>query len=124
MSQPPPRAPVAVIVDDEPDVCAVVGAMVKSTGHIVLTAQRAQDALDILAAQPHAAVLVTDIVLGGPANGFELAFQARQLHPQLKVVYMSGYHKPPPPAYPLFGPLLRKPFRQSELEAVLRGHAC
>ena len=36
-------------------------------------------------------LLLTDVVLSGPINGAELGRQARAKHPELAVVFMSGY---------------------------------
>ena len=58
----------------------------------------------------------------GEMDGFELAHQAKQLRPDLRVAYTSGYSK----EIPLgenglgYGPMLPKPWRQDQLVRTIR----
>ncbi|MCA2012135.1 response regulator [Cereibacter sphaeroides] len=44
-----------------------------------------------LAAAPDIAILLTDVGLPGGMTGRELAAQARADHPDLRIVFMTGY---------------------------------
>ena len=58
---------------------------------MVLTAENGDTALSILADHPDKVhLLVADEVMPG-MNGKELFIKAREIYPDLKVLYMSGY---------------------------------
>ena len=68
-------------------------------------------------------LLLTDVVLPGGMSGQALAEEAATRHPEIKVLYMSGYAQV---AMKHSGqidndaPLLQKPFRMPELARKLR----
>jgi two-component SAPR family response regulator len=63
-------------------------------------------------------LLVSDIVMSGGIDGFNLAEQARMLLPGLPVLLMSGY--PAGGAEKCHIPILRKPYRRDELARQIR----
>jgi CheY-like chemotaxis protein len=88
----PPRGKGTILVaEDEEMLRRMVGNLLTSSGYEVLTARDAEDA--VLRCKEHAGpidLLLTDIVMPG-RSGRELAVQAAELYPGLKVIYMSGY---------------------------------
>jgi CheY-like chemotaxis protein len=104
-----------LVVDDDEDVLEVAAAMIEDLGFSVLRATSGAAALDLFAANPDIALLVTDIVMPG-MDGWELARAAKRRNPDLKVLYMSGYIKNrgslPADEY---GPVLSKPWRTQQL---------
>src|SRR5262249_23047669 len=72
-----------------------------------------REALDVLRSQPAIALLFTDVVMPGPLDGFSLAHEAKKMHPDLRVVYASGYIKNLPWGEHGIGHgrILSKPFR-------------
>jgi two-component system cell cycle sensor histidine kinase/response regulator CckA len=81
-----------LLVEDEETVRNVVRRTLTSTGHKVLEAENGAMAMQIArtAATPiH--LLLTDIVVSGDMNGFQLAQQLRRELPCLKIIFMSGY---------------------------------
>ena len=57
-------------------------------------------------------LLLTDIVMPGELDGFELAQEARTIRPSLLIAYVSGnFHSPPNGTAEVWGPILRKPYR-------------
>ena len=63
-------------------------------------------------------LLVSDVVMSGGVDGFELARRAHALRPGLPVLLMSGY-----PAGSVEGrefPILHKPYRLEELARYIR----
>jgi CheY-like chemotaxis protein len=84
------REPIHVlVVEDEFFICELVAQVLSQNGFSVRTAMNAADALHSLAAEP-VDVLFTDINLPGSMDGAALARRARQLQPNLQVVYASA----------------------------------
>jgi CheY-like chemotaxis protein len=78
-----------LVVDDDNAVRDVVARMLSANGFGVLTASDGSEALRILG-QRSVDLLFTDIVMPG-MDGVELARQARQVRPGLKVLFATGY---------------------------------
>src|SRR5271169_2796693 len=80
-----------LIVDDNENVRDVSAVIVGSLGHEVQTAEDATEALALIRSHCGIDLPVSDIVMSGGVNGFELARWARVLRPGLPVLLMSGY---------------------------------
>ena len=80
-----------LVVDDEPTVRMLVGEVLRELGYTALEAADGASGLRILQAQPSVDLLVTDVGLPGGMNGRQLADVARLTHPQLKVLFITGY---------------------------------
>jgi PAS domain S-box-containing protein len=80
-----------LLVEDEEAVRALVRNVLKERGYRVMEASRGEDALE-LAEQYWGQIdlLVTDVVMP-QMSGHELARRLTNLHPQIKVLYISGY---------------------------------
>lgn len=104
-----------LIVDDEPEVRAVVAEFLEDFGYRVLQAEGGTQALRRLAENPTVQLLITDIRMP-EMSGIELAERAAEGNPQLKVIFISGYFV----AQQVRRRFLRKPFRMKELEAAVR----
>jgi signal transduction histidine kinase len=79
-----------LLVDDEPAVRELAARILRAHGYGVLEAPDAATALGLLAAHESVELLITDVVLPG-TSGRELADQAFDLRPDLRVLFMSGY---------------------------------
>ena len=66
-----------LIVDDNMEVREVMAVIVGSLGYQVLTAGDAAEALEQIRSQRNIDLLVSDIVMSGGVNGYELAERAR-----------------------------------------------
>lgn len=111
-----------LVVDDEPDIRALLGTCLSAAGYVVYDAADASEALVSLAAHADVRLVLTDIVMPGSMSGVELAEAIAQRHPGLEVVFMSGYV--PPAKVALAQRMLRKPFRTREvLDTVARALA-
>jgi two-component system cell cycle sensor histidine kinase/response regulator CckA len=87
----PENTATVLLVDDEPMVLKILGAVLTLHGYNVLQAEDYYAALQ--AAESHGGcidLLITDIALPG-LNGFELARKLLQYRPELRVLLMSGY---------------------------------
>jgi len=92
----PRRSPVALLVEDEPLVRELVDGVLSQAGFDVQTARNGADALAGLEnGHDPIALLVTDLVMP-KLGGQELAERVRARHPDLPVVFMSGYTETPP----------------------------
>jgi DNA-binding response OmpR family regulator len=79
-----------LMVEDEVLISEWVAETLSEQGFAVLTAIDGSDALRQLASEP-VDVLFTDINLPGGMDGVALARRARELRPDLAVVYASGH---------------------------------
>jgi two-component system, cell cycle sensor histidine kinase and response regulator CckA len=95
---PPPEplpaargAETVLLVEDDPGLRELVGELLRANGYHVILAAAPSEALAIV--KEHEGVihlLLTDVVM--PAlNGRELAQRARELRPDLRILFMSGY---------------------------------
>lgn len=80
-----------LLVDDDEDVRAVAVDMLTGLGYEVVVASNGPEALDTLARIADIDVLFTDVVMPGGMDGGEVAQQARQLRPGIRVLFQSGY---------------------------------
>jgi DNA-binding response OmpR family regulator len=76
-------------VDDEPLIQEIVESALHDAGFSVVLAATPAEALEALKS-PELRGLVTDINLADPIDGWAVARQARETHPQMPVVYVSG----------------------------------
>jgi CheY-like chemotaxis protein len=70
--------------------------MLADLGHVVSTAVDAVTARSMLESKERIDLLLTDVVMPNGASGIELARDAQQLRPALKVIAMSGYLREAP----------------------------
>ena len=89
------NAATILVVEDEPQVLALVTTLLGNLGYGVLGAPTPAAAQELVlarvqAGQPAPDLLLTDVVMPG-MNGVELARTLRQHHPGLKSIFMSGY---------------------------------
>jgi CheY-like chemotaxis protein len=124
---PRPGTETVLVVDDEPEVQALVQAELVTYGYTVLGADRPAEAVRLAEGHPGAIhLLLTDMVMpemGGPA----LARRLRELRPDMAVLYMSGYADYTPDADPDSGPddarsptVLQKPFTPVAVARAVR----
>jgi CheY-like chemotaxis protein len=82
--------PRVLLVEDELLISAMVADVLAEHGGEVHVAANARDALQYLTCGAPCDVLFTDINLPGGIDGTQLAQLARELRPDLPVVYASG----------------------------------
>jgi signal transduction histidine kinase/CheY-like chemotaxis protein len=79
---------VVLVVDDEPDVRAIAVAFLRDAGYAVVEAGNGPEARDRVAASPISLALV-DYAMP-MMSGYEFVCQARQIQPDLSVIYVTG----------------------------------
>ena len=115
---------VVLVVEDDPLVRMSAIDMVETLGFTPLEAGDGPGALKILRSEARIDVLFTDIGLPG-MRGHELAQKAREIRPELKVVFASGYGETADDeAEVIDGAIhLGKPYEQDQMAAALGGEA-
>lgn len=87
---PPTRLGRILLVDDESGVRTVAGRALSRAGHDVVLAGSGQEGLDLLEVEQPIDLLITDLAMPG-MNGLELAERVHERHPEMPVLYISGY---------------------------------
>ncbi len=112
-----------LVTEDDAAVRRVAVNLLGNLGYKTFEAENAEDALQILEKKSEIDLLFTDIVLPGKVNGRELAKQARQLRPDLKILYTTGYSRPDVLNDLMIGRdanLIQKPYRPERLAELVR----
>jgi len=112
-----------LVVDDNRGVRTVTINQLSDLGYITLEAENAAGALDALERHTEIALLLSDIIMLGGMNGYELAREARRRRPALKVLLTSGYASQSMfnvPAEIEKPAMINKPFRMRDLALKLR----
>jgi CheY-like chemotaxis protein len=119
----PMGSEVVLLVEDHALVRDYAVLQLRALGYKVVSAKDGVEALQILALRQDIDLLFTDIVMPNEMNGQVLAKKARELVPELPVLFTSGYSEsainqsdyPDGEVH-----LLAKPYRRAELAAKLR----
>ena len=112
-----------LIVEDDVLVRKYVVTQVQSLGYRTFAAGDAREALAIIDTDENIDLLLTDVMMPGSINGRQLAVEASNRRPSLKVLFTSGYsenamvHDGCLDAGVL---LLAKPYRKQELAKMIR----
>jgi CheY-like chemotaxis protein len=83
--------PVVMFVEDQPAVRFTTAARLIEAGYVVLEVASGEEALAILHGPAKIDALLTDLRLPGAIDGWDIAETARQLRPDLPVIYASAY---------------------------------
>ena len=112
-----------LVVEDEEALRQYTVDILSELGYAVLAAANGAAALDILKSHDDIDLLFTDIVMPGGMNGRQLADQALQLRPALKVLFTTGYTANAIVHQGRVDPdvaLITKPFSYDQLGAKIR----
>jgi signal transduction histidine kinase len=113
------RGETLLVVEDDETLRQTAADALREIGYEVLEAPDAMEAVRLLADRGGIDLLFTDVGLPGGVNGRALADAAQNIHPELKVLFTTGYRDGSdlPAGEPFF---LAKPFTLSQLEAKVR----
>jgi CheY-like chemotaxis protein len=85
------NVPIVLVVEDEEPLQEIVQDALKEGGFDLTTVASGQEAATMIeSGVVKYSALVTDINLGGPIKGWEIARLARQIDPSFPIVYMTG----------------------------------
>lgn len=79
-----------LVVDDDPGLLAMLSEDLHKQGLSCVCACSDREAYRLLATQPAFDAIVVDVNLGIGTTGFDVARRARQVTPDIRVVYISG----------------------------------
>lgn len=79
-----------LLVEDEALIAEMISIALEDRGYCVCVSANAEDALRHLASGDTVDILFTDINLPGSMDGADLAVRARQIRPDLPVIFASG----------------------------------
>ncbi|MBI0539698.1 PAS domain S-box protein [Roseomonas sp. KE2513] len=80
-----------LVVDDEPTVRMLVTEVLEDLGYTAVEAGDGVSGLMVLRSDARIDLLVTDVGLPGGMNGRQLADAAREVRPELRVLFITGY---------------------------------
>ena len=83
------KKPTVFVVDDEPQICALLTRILQREGYAVHAFTAGQQAVDALAAE-RPDVLVTDLMMPG-LNGIDVVRRAKEMLPSMGAVLTSGF---------------------------------
>jgi PAS domain S-box-containing protein len=111
----PRRTATILVVDDDPDVRAFLADSLETLGHTVVSAGSGEEALALLA-DPGPDLALIDYAMPG-MHGADVARFARELCPQLPIVFVTGFAETEQLEAALGpgAPVLRKPFSVEDL---------
>ena len=112
-----------LVVEDQESVRSFAVAALKGEGYRVIEASDGNEAIAVAGRHPEGLhLLLTDVVMPG-MNGKELSERLRALHPNMKVLFISGYTADVIAHRGVLDPgvaFLHKPFNPEELAAKVR----
>ena len=112
-----------LVVEDDAMVRSHVTGLIGSLGYRVLEAEDGASAIAVLAERSDIDLLFTDVIMPGGMTGKDVADAARRLHPDLRVLFTSGYTESSivhDGRVDRNVELLGKPYRRAALAAKLR----
>jgi CheY-like chemotaxis protein/nitrogen-specific signal transduction histidine kinase len=122
-AQPAREGETILLVEDDPEVLALVRTRLTSLNYAVLEASSAQEAVHLVENHPDRIhLLLTDVVMP-KTKGPDLARELLVRRPHIRVIYMSGYPDHSAVTEDLAKPgfrFLPKPFTREDLARVIR----
>ena len=110
-----------LLVEDDADVRMVTRGFLEGSGYQIWEAANGLEALNVWKTNASQIdLLLTDFIMPGGLNGWELADRLRGDRPGLKVILMSGYNSDLPGKIQSHGHILPKPFSWESLTETVR----
>ena len=107
-----------LLVEDNQDLRQLVRKQLTDMGFVVIEANSGDEAALLLAGLERVSGVVSDVVMPGHKNGYDVAALVKMQHPNAFVVLMTGYTENPPETDFDFN-LLQKPFDADALAQAI-----
>lgn len=104
-----------LLVEDNAEVAEVAASMMAERGHTVVSAGNASEALHVLDSGEPFDLILSDLVMPGGMNGYDLAKRVRSRWPTLPVLLATGYSDQAAIALKEGFPLISKPYEPAAL---------
>jgi signal transduction histidine kinase/CheY-like chemotaxis protein len=111
-----------LLVEDDPMIRSLVSQTLETQGYTVLLAEDGWEGIKVARnLKGHIDLLFTDVVMPG-LGGAELALAMKELYPEVKVLFMSGYSRSQleEEGIPPGAALLTKPFTPDKVVSMVR----
>jgi len=115
----PPSYPIVLVVEDDDSLRMLATDIVEETGLPVLAAADGEEAVRLLDRYPDIGILFTDINMPGEVDGITLARIARDRHPFMQLLFVSGYVTQDSAALPEGGHFFGKPYDVEQISSTL-----
>jgi DNA-binding response OmpR family regulator len=112
-----------LVVEDDAQLLAMLAEHIRDSGHEVLEARNADEAVALITSGvTRVDIVFSDVVMPGSMDGFSLAEWLRRQKPEVRVLLSSGHQKAASDDTLDLGdvPILLKPYRLDELDHLLR----
>lgn len=117
------RGETVLVVEDDEGVRALAVCILENLGYVAIEAEDGPVALNMIQKSGYIDAIFTDVVLPNGMSGVALANAARELRPNIKVLFTSGYSEEIIAKNALRGEcatLIQKPYKKSVLAQKLR----
>jgi CheY-like chemotaxis protein len=104
-----------LLAEDNAQVAEVAASVLIERGHTVVSRANASEALHVLNSGQPFDVVLSDLVMPGEMNGFDLAQRVRDRWPSLPVLLATGYSDQAAKAIKEGFPLISKPYEPAAL---------
>ena len=82
---------VVMVIDDEPTIRMLISEVLEEQGYATIEASDGPSGMRVLRSAARIDLLITDVGLPDGMNGRQIADAARELRPDLKVLFITGY---------------------------------
>ncbi len=117
------EAKTILVIEDDEVLANVLSRVLQKSGYVVLTASDGKEALEVAKrCEDKISLVLADVVLPGE-NAVDITEKIKELHPNAKVIMMSGYAVPIVIHHGMLKgnePFLQKPFSKDELLCNVR----
>lgn len=107
-----------LFIEDEEELRGLIGDSLVDVGHDVAIAAEGREAIRLLASGVYD-VVISDVSMPGEISGVDLAELVEERYPRTRVILVSGHARAQLPPIPATTRFLPKPYRLSQLLALL-----
>jgi len=114
-----PSAPTVLVVEDQAVLRLYVAEMIEQAGYVVLSAEDADEALQVMKNNPQIRAVFSDFEMPSVMTGLDLGYHLSRTRPDIAFVLTSGRQVPSSFALPPKSLFVSKPFLESDVCAAL-----